>query len=237
MEWFVFGVDDAIDVEEFILPTGEGDPAWILLDELNPEDDGCWRPNIEVAVAPSLGCPKLKLFGSPILRLFAGDDNELNEAIVNDGITGVIPDDSAEGDGTMDGEDVTWVGIKDPIVVGVDDNGDMIKPPSWGDVNIRVAPGTGTWPETAAWFIDQGVESLLLFVLVELGVTSDARWLADEDLTPWIPEGKVESIALIESDCLPDGCTEETGKFVNGTSGAWNRAEKRIKKWFIVVIA
>ena len=78
-----------------------------MLDELSPEDDGCWRPNIEVAVAPSLGCPKLKLFGSPILRLFAGDDNELNEAIVNDGITGVIPDDSAEGDGTMDGEDVT----------------------------------------------------------------------------------------------------------------------------------
>ena len=163
MEWFVFGVDDAIDVEEFILPTGEGDPAWILLDELNPEDDGCWRPNIEVAVAPSHGWPKLKLFGSPILRLFAGDDNELNEAIVNDGITGVIPDDSAEGDGTMDGEDETWVGIKDPIVVGVDDNGDMIKPPSWGEVNIRVAPGTGTWPETAAWFIDHGLESLPLF--------------------------------------------------------------------------
>ena len=59
-----------------------------------------------------------------------------------------------------------------------------------------------------------------LFVLVELGVTSDARWLADEDLTPWIPEGKVESIALIESDCLPDGCTEETGKVDNGTRGA-----------------
>ena len=34
-------------MDEFILPAGDGELGWMLLDELNPEDDGCWRPNIE----------------------------------------------------------------------------------------------------------------------------------------------------------------------------------------------
>ena len=65
--------------------------------------------------------------------------------MVNDGIVGVlIPDDNVdEGAGTMDGDELAWVGIKEPIVVDVEANGDNIIPASCGDVNSRVAPCTG----------------------------------------------------------------------------------------------
>ena len=45
-----------------------------------------------------------------------------------------------------------------------------------------------------------------------------------------IPVGNVESIALIESDCLLEleVAPDASGKFVNGTREAWNNA--KIKK-------
>ena len=157
-----------------------------------------------------------------------GEFREVNDAIVNDGIAGVIPDDNDdEGAGTMDGGDVTCVGIKDPIVVDVEFNGDIIIPASCGEVINLVAPGTGWFPATADCVLVQPEVSVPLFVLAELFVMSDEIF-PEVCRIPGIPTGNVESIAFIESDCLLplDGAPDASGKFVNGTRGAWNNAKK-----------
>ena len=64
---------------------------------------------------------------------------------------------------------------------------------------------------------------MVLFVVTEFGATS-AEIFDEDDLSPCCPPDNVESIAFIESDCLPetipDGGTDANGKFVNGARGA-----------------
>ena len=126
-----------------MLPAGDGELGWILLDKLNPEDEGCWRLNMDGDELFSLAWANIKLVGSPTLRVFMGVANEKCEAIANDGIADDIPDDKDDDEaGAMDGEGVLFVGINAPTVVDVEDKGDIIMPPSCGDVSRLVAPGT-----------------------------------------------------------------------------------------------
>ena len=66
--------------------------------------------------------------------------------------------------------------------------------------------------------------------LALLGTPSPKRF-ADEDRIPCRPIGKVESIALLESDCFsttaPLGGVEVDERFVIGVKGAWKSAEIR----------
>ena len=139
----MFWVDEAIEVDEFMLPAGDGELGWMLLDKLNPEDEGCWRLNMDGDELLSFAWANIKLVGSPTLRVFMGVANENAFANANDGIAGDIPADKDDDEaGTMDGEEILFVGIKAPTVVDVEDKGDIIMPPSCGDAIMLVAPGT-----------------------------------------------------------------------------------------------
>ena len=235
-EWLTFWVDEAIDVDEFMLPPGDGELGWILFEELNPDDEGCWRLNMDGDELFSFAWAKTKLDGSPTLRVLIGVASEKCEAIANDGIAGDIPDDrEVDAAGTMDGGEVLFMDTNDPTVVDVEDRGDISKFPSCGDVIRLAAPGIFCWAATPICVADQVELSLILFDLPEFGVTSPCK-LAEAGRIPGIPPDNVESTALIDSDDLlaPVGGADG-GKFVNGVKGAWNKAikENRILFSFI----
>ena len=117
-----------MDVDEFILPTGDGELAWMLFNIFIPVEDGCWR---------------LKTAGIDEPSAFAADANEEKEAMVNVGIVCVTADDSAD-DGTdmTDGDeerddDIDGITVN---VVAEDATGEISKPVSCGEASNLVAP-------------------------------------------------------------------------------------------------